>query len=228
MHESIIKDLWPADKLISCEQQLEYDEKLLNVLDQGYHQGNQAVFLRFWECRDYAVVLGRSNSAESEAFETRCKALDIPVLKRPSGGGTVILGPGCLCYSLYLPNSLAAFSSISSTTTTVMTLHRDALRQALSDVQVQGVSDLCSDAYKFSGNAQRRKKNSSLFHGTFLYDFDLELISNTLKHPSKEPEYRQGKQHKDFIRNIALSASNIQALVSAEWCKRFNTHTQLN
>ena len=34
--------------------------------------------------------------------EPACRADGVPVLRRASGGGTVLLGPGCLCFSLVL------------------------------------------------------------------------------------------------------------------------------
>jgi lipoate-protein ligase A len=37
---------------------------------------------------------------------------------------------------------------------------------------------------KFSGNAQRRKRDFLIFHGTFLLNFDLQLIAKYLCRPS--------------------------------------------
>jgi lipoate-protein ligase A len=224
MHTSIIKDLWPADKLLSCKAQITYDEQFLEALDDSKHNNTNAIYLRFWELNTYTVVLGRSNQSDNESFEEACKARNIDILKRPSGGGTVVLGPGCLCYSLYLPTSEQDFSTIDSTNKTIMNTHSKALNTALTGIEVHGVSDLCYQGYKFSGNAQRRKKNSVLFHGTFLYDFNLDIISTLLKHPSKEPEYRQKKAHSDFVKNIPLSSDTIQTKIRQEWEKKFTVY----
>ena len=55
-----------------------------------------------------------------------------------------------------------------------MTTNRDALGQALGQaVEIEGHTDLAIDGVKFSGNAQRRRRDALLFHGTILLGFDL-------------------------------------------------------
>ena len=58
-----------------------------------------------WYVAAWAVVLGRSNPAATEAHLDRCAAEGVPVLRRSSGGGTVLIGPGSLAYSLVMPLS---------------------------------------------------------------------------------------------------------------------------
>jgi lipoate-protein ligase A len=56
-----------------------------------------------------------------------------------------------------------------------------------------------------------------LFHGTFLYNFDLELISALLRLPSRQPEYRQGRAHLDFITQLAVGRTQLQRALSQAW-----------
>lgn len=70
---------------------------------------------------------------------------------------------------------------------------------------------------KFSGNAQRRKKHFLLFHGTFLLQFDISLISKFLRMPSKEPDYREGRSHKEFLTNLDLPADVVKAALRETW-----------
>jgi lipoate-protein ligase A len=70
---------------------------------------------------------------------------------------------------------------------------------------------------KFSGNAQRRRRNAILFHGTILYAFDLSLIDALLRFPSAQPEYRASRPHTDFVRNVPASGDGIRAALSAAW-----------
>ncbi|MHC4886833.1 MAG: lipoyl protein ligase domain-containing protein, partial [Planctomycetota bacterium] len=56
-----------------------------------------------WETDQRAVVMGVSGKAEREAQVQACKEDGIPILKRRSGGGTVLLGPGVLCWGVALP-----------------------------------------------------------------------------------------------------------------------------
>ena len=83
------------------------DEVLLNMLEE------EAVgeILRFWTSTQYFVVLGSSNNVRDEVDLDACRADGIPILRRHSGGGTVLQGPGCLNFSLILaidPNELPA------------------------------------------------------------------------------------------------------------------------
>ena len=63
-------------------------------------QGDEV--LRFWEWPEPAVVLGAGCRLAEDVDETACVADGVPILRRASGGGTVLLGRGCLLYSLVL------------------------------------------------------------------------------------------------------------------------------
>jgi len=63
---------------------------------------------------------------------------------------------------------------------------------------------------KFSGNAQHRRRNHILHHGTILYDFDLSLIEKYLPLPPQIPDYRRGRRHIEFVTNIAKRPEDIK------------------
>mgnify|MGYP001382012355 CR=1 FL=1 len=195
-------------------ENLDFDDKKLIELNK-YPQN----YLRFWEVSHYAVILGKSNSAQKEVNLSNCST-DIPIIKRCSGGGTVLLGPGCLCYSLFIETK-KPFHSITTTNSNVMSKNCQALKKINPNISVKGFTDLCIGNRKFSGNAQRRMKNITLFHGTFLYNFDLTQISKTLHHPTKEPDYRIKRKHRDFITNVNMKSSTIKKLITDEWINTF-------
>jgi lipoate-protein ligase A len=91
------------------------------------------------------------------------------------------------------------------------------------EVSVQGHTDLAfrevehSRWIKFSGNAQRRRRQALVFHGTILHGFNLELIDALLRFPSAQPDYRANRQHTEFVRNIPASADQIRAAIRAAW-----------
>ena len=64
---------------------------------------------------------------------------------------------------------------------------------------------------------QRRKARYYLFHGTILVDFDLELVGRVLRAPSKEPDYRARRSHREFIRNVPVSRAGVKAALCAAW-----------
>jgi lipoate---protein ligase len=85
------------------------------------------------------------------------------------------------------------------------------------EVRVQGYTDLTWNGLKFSGNAQRRKRRCLLFHGSFLLNFDLELISRTLKPPAQQPEYRHQRPHSEFITNLNVERSRVERALREAW-----------
>src|SRR5258708_4786199 len=59
--------------------------------------------LRFWEWPSFAVVVGAGGKLAEEVHVEQCAADRVPVARRSSGGGSVLVGPGCLLFSLVLP-----------------------------------------------------------------------------------------------------------------------------
>jgi len=75
-----------------------YDEVLLNLAERGELKES----FRLWESPTVFIVLGRAQNLEQEIFEDKVKEDQVPVLKRISGGGTVVQGPGCLNFTFIL------------------------------------------------------------------------------------------------------------------------------
>ena len=197
----------------SPAENLACDEALLEELEAG--AGEPA--LRFWESPVHFVVLGYSNAIAAEVNRTECERRGIPILRRSSGGGAVLQGPGCLNYNLTLPITEET-ASITDTNCFVMRRNRDALRKALGrEVEIKGHTDLAIGGVKFSGNAQRRKSKALVFHGCFLLNFDLELMAAALAHPSKEPDYRAGRAHGEFVTNLGVGAEVVKAVLREAW-----------
>ena len=175
--------------------------------------------LRFWESPDFFVVLGAGSPVNSDVNIAACEARDIPILRRCSGGGTVVQGPGCFNYTLVLDRqSRGDLETIASTNEAVLGRITTALTACgLEHAAMRGYSDLTSDELKFSGNAQRRRKRFILFHGTVLYGFDLDIISECLGSPEKMPEYRQNRAHEGFITNIDVNPDSLKKAIAEQW-----------
>lgn len=212
--------MWPS-RLLACSltlttpaENLAFEEVLLNEVEAD----PSAATLRLWEPIDYFVVLGRSNRAEAEVNVKFCQSAGIPVLRRPSGGGAVLLGPGCLCYSLVLPLSEQQRQlGISAATARLMERIAGGLASLLPGVCVQGVSDLVWNGHKFSGNAQRWLRRSFIHHGTLLYNFNLPLLANCLNHPSRQPDYRNSRGHLEFVSNVPCEPDRLRSALLSDW-----------
>lgn len=196
-------------------ENLAADEALLDWCEAG--EDRQA--LRFWESPVHFVVLGYGNRAAEEARLEDCRAAGVPVLRRCSGGGTVLQGPGCLNYSVVLEIARTPeLESITATNRFVMDRNRAAIEQRLGrPVSIEGFTDLVTGGRKFSGNAQRRKRRCLLFHGTILVGFDLARVAQFLLPPPRQPEYRRERPHGEFITNLPLAAADVKIALARAW-----------
>ena len=196
------------------EENLACDEALLEDCESGGPE-----VLRCWESARHFVVVGHGGRISREAGLAACARDGVPVLRRCSGGGTVLQGPGCLNYALVLriPES-GPLASIPGATRHVMEAHR-ALAEGLLGraVEVRGVSDLVVEGRKFSGNAQRRKRRALLFHGTWMLGMDPALITRYLVMPERQPEYREQRSHEEFVTRLGLPAQAVKARLRQRW-----------
>lgn len=201
--------------LASPAENLACDEALLDSCESG--AGEE--ILRFWEPHEYFVVVGYANKVATEVNQATCEARGIPILRRSSGGGTVLQGPGCLNYTLVLRiEANGPLHSISAANRFIMERNRAALESLLQrQVKVEGHTDLAVNGLKFSGNSQRRRRHFLLFHGTFLLIFNTALVEILLLPPSKQPDYRQHRSHTDFLANLAVPATTIKAALAQTW-----------
>jgi lipoate-protein ligase A len=194
---------------VACPgEQLLLDEELLMA-------GNGV--LRLWETGQECVVLGHAGRPERDVHVAECNRAGIPILRRCSGGGAVLLGPGCLNYSLVLPLEWQPlWSEVRYSFDWAMSRMRRAL--AVPGLRREGDCDLALNGRKISGNAQRRTPRTILHHGTLLYNFDAARPERFLKPPQREPRYRAGRTHADFLGNLPLTADQIRQRLVDEWC----------
>ena len=200
------------------EANLACDEALLDLCESG--SGTE--ILRIWEPATAFVVLGYANRIATEVNMAFCQQNQIPILRRCTGGGTVLQGPGCLNYSLILRIEEAGpLSTVTSTNRQVMNKQQGLFSALLNrEVQVRGDTDLALGDRKFSGNAQRRRRHFLLFHGSILLDCDLALIERALPLPSKEPRYRERRAHVGFLTNLNISAPQVKRAFQEAWNAR--------
>jgi lipoate-protein ligase A len=200
--------------LPTAAENLALDEALL-LTAEAEESGD---VLRFWEWRRPAVVLGAGGRLAEDVNEPACQADGVPILRRTSGGGTVLLGAGCLCFSLVLSYDRdPALTQIASSYVYILDRILRALAGVLPGMGCAGTSDLAAGGRKFSGNAQQRKRAHLLHHGTLLYGFDLALVSRYLREPARQPEYRDNRAHGDFLVNLPLGAEELKRRLRQAW-----------
>jgi lipoate---protein ligase len=201
--------------LSTPEENLACDEALLDLCEAGECDE----LLRLWALPQYFVVLGYGNKAATEANLPFCQKLTVPVLRRCTGGGAVLQGPGVLNYSLILRiTDPGPFQSIPATNRFILERHRDALASLLmAPVEWRGQTDLAIGGLKFAGNSQRRRRRFLLFHGSFLLHLDLSLVEQALLMPSRQPDYRLNRSHSDFLINLNVPPPTLKTALAKAW-----------
>jgi len=164
-------------------------------------EGGACGIVRVWEPPGAAVVLGRSNAAEREARPEVCERDGVPVLRRLGGGGAVVLGPGCLVVSLakLVEESLVIGPYMEKA---VGILAEAIHRVAGVPAEPRGTGDLCVGDRKILGSSVFRRRRVFFYQASLLVSMDLVLVDKYLRHPTREPEYRRGRPHREFLTTL--------------------------
>jgi lipoate-protein ligase A len=155
---------------------------------------------RMYRPNSVCIVLGKGSKPELELNLDAIRKDGIPLVRRKGGGCSVVLDPGNRVISCVLPvegikNSRAYFDLL-----TRQIIHW-LEKEGLAGVHQAGISDLAIGDRKIGGAAIYRTKDILYYSTTLLLDADLALIDRYLKHPPREPAYRKGRTHLDFVAN---------------------------
>ncbi len=176
------------------------------------------VTLRLWWGGAPTIVLGSSEKPEQVADLEACRRLGVEVIRRSSGGGTVLQTPEVLNYSLTGPASgMPNMKTVFALGTRILI---GALARLGVEATARGISDVAVEERKISGNAMAKRWGGLLLHGTLLLDLDLEMVDRCLLHPPREPDYRGHRSHRQFIttlRDLGLrpTVDELQSSVAA-------------
>jgi lipoate-protein ligase A len=126
--------------------------------------------------------VGYFQKIEDEIDEIACKRLGVDIIRRQTGGGAVFHDKE-LTYSVilhkYPQNILESYKLICS-----------AIIDGLATVGIKSefapLNDILVNGKKISGNAQTRKKNVLLQHGTILLGVDVDKMFSILKVPNEK------------------------------------------
>ncbi len=173
-------------------EQLHIEEGLLKTSEENF------ILLNSGSPR--AIIMGISSKKE-EVVNLELSSKDqIPIIQRFTGGGTVIVDENTLFVTFIFQKDLHDFELYP---TSILNWAGYALKSALnlSNFTILG-NDFTLNEKKIGGNAQYIKKNRFLHHTSFVHDFTPSNM-NYLLHPPKEPLYRQGRTHCDFLTPLA-------------------------
>lgn len=148
-----------------------------------------------------AVIIGRGGKQAAELDRVAIATDGVPLYRRPGGGCAVVLDPGNLVLSVGLP--LPGIGGITSAFAAVSDWLAAALAACgVNDVHQRGVSDLALGPEKIGGSCIHRSRDLLYYSTTLLVDPDLDLVERYLPHPPREPAYRAGRGHGEFMGSL--------------------------
>jgi lipoate---protein ligase len=188
------------------------------LLLEAEERGGPSV-LRVWELDHLAVVLGASCRLKENVRVDACQGDGVEVARRSSGGGTVVIGPGALNFSVVLPIDAAPeLKNVDTAQRYVLARTLEAIRaEGMPLAEMLGSGDLTLEGRKFSGSAQRRLRTHVLVHATLLYDFPIEAIDRYTLMPPRRPSYREDRPHAEFVTNLPLPRQRLLEALRSAW-----------
>ena len=147
------------------------------------------------------VIYGRHQDMQAEVNIDYCRARDIKVVQRKSGGGCVYADRGNLMLSFISPDthSEAVFERF-------LTQVAEVLRSLGLNAVTTAHNDILVDGRKVSGNACYALPNATIVHGTLLYDVNLDALEQAIT-PSA------AKLQKHAVQSVRQRVMNIRPLL---------------
>ncbi|TDH70219.1 hypothetical protein CCR75_003979 [Bremia lactucae] len=148
------------------------------------------------------IVMGISGKPEQLLHLDAVKRVNIPVLKRFSGGGTVIVDHDTIFTTFICKHE--DFPHVKPFPREIMEWSQTFFRPLFSRICHKETqfslreNDYVLNDRKFGGNAQSLSKDRWLHHTSFLWDFDTKNMEY-LTNPARQPKYRQQRSHLEFL-----------------------------
>lgn len=176
--------------------------KNYNLPDFDIFENQDDYSFFIWRPENTSLVLGQSNHPESSLITQNVLQDQIPVYKRPSGGETVILTKNMLVISVAfrvqsLQNPKIYFDKINQGI--IQALESQGVR----GLYQRGISDISIDHKKILGSSIYRTTEKMFYHAVLNISENIDTISKYIAHPAKEPDYRQGRTHKEFVTSLS-------------------------
>lgn len=173
----------------SIDKQLRLEEQLLREDSRNFCLINTG--------SPPAIVMGISGKAEALVHLDQLPN-SIPLLRRFSGGGTVVVDENTVFVTFICNKGDHDFPAYPEP---ILRWAESVLAPATKGLQLRE-NDFVIGERKCGGNALYIKKDRWLIHTSFLWDYDPNRMA-LLKHPAKTPKYRQGRSHEEFICRLA-------------------------
>jgi len=154
-----------------------------------------------WQPDRVYIVLGSSNKMEDSLQIDHVLHDKAAVLKRPSGGESVLLTPqtivlATLIHTQKLEDPPSHFRAINSKIISILEA------KGVHNLSHKGISDIAIGNKKILGSSIYRRTNLVFYHAVLNVSESTSLMERYLTHPKKQPDYRLDRKHHDFVTSL--------------------------
>lgn len=154
-----------------------------------------------WQPDRVYIVLGSSNKAEESLQIDQVLRDKAEVLKRPSGGESVLLTPRTLVLSTLirtekLEDPPSHFRAVNSKIISLLE------EKGVRNLSQKGISDIAIGNKKILGSSIYRRTNLVFYHAVLNVSESTSMMERYLAHPKKQPDYRLDRKHHDFVTSL--------------------------
>lgn len=170
--------------------------------------------IALWLPEGVTVAIGIGQKPEAELEIDAMRRDGVGLVRRQSGGGAVLLYPGTLCWEAWADaGAIGRLTGEGAGIRPAYAALSLPVVRALKTMGIEafhaGICDLSAQAEgwplpkKLAGTAQLRRRDRVLVHGSLLVAPDLDVLSRYLLFPGEQPDYRQGRAHREFCASVA-------------------------
>lgn len=174
-----------------------------------------------WVPEQPMVIVGSGSDPLAEVNLPEVESRGIPVVKRPTGGCSVLLTPKMLvvAFALYEEDQTKSSFYFRHFNEIVMNAMRSL---GVTGLRHAGTSDIAIGDKKIAGSALYRNKNTVFYHVILNLAEDPSAIERVLTMPPRMPDYRQGRSHSEFVTSLeeagwTIDPEHLTATIESEW-----------
>ncbi|MFQ5941489.1 MAG: biotin/lipoate A/B protein ligase family protein [Nitrososphaerales archaeon] len=189
------------------------------ALDEVLMNGVKDVpVLRLYGWKPPAVSIGYFQSIEEEVDVKKCKHMAIDFVRRITGGGAV-LHDSELTYSFITRNYPKSIMESYSLICEPIVI---CINKLGFEAKFSPLNDVVVDGKKVSGNAQTRKKDTLLQHGTILLDVNIEKMFSVLKVPSEKIRDKMITDVKERVMGLNKTFEEVASALKEGFSEKFD------
>ena len=161
-----------------------------------------------WEPESTVIVLGQSNTPALSLIEENVHADGVPVTKRPTGGEAVVLTSrmAVMTVARNFPGITSSKGFFTEVNSLIMKILSDL---GVKELGSKGISDITVGERKILGSSMHRREGRLVYHGVLNLGEGTDVFERYLRHPRREPDYRHGRLHSEFVTSLKEEGYNV-------------------